>query len=163
MTILNSNIDVTVQNQELAPVGISGWLGVFPLMSAVLFATQMSAAAAICLAAPLAVTMAAIAHASIKDADNDGRFETKQRVLGLAAPAQFALLMWLAVTAGNAAGSTYLTSSAIAFAAFAVLVAIEFVASAVTLITLEREDGISGLSLASLINGKYSGLFGRLI
>jgi hypothetical protein len=163
MKTLHSEIGLSVGNQELAPVGFKAWLGAFPIISAVLFATQMSASAAICLSASFAVTMAAIAHASVKDADNDGKFEAKQRIISLLAPAQFALLMWIAVSAGHALGSTYVTSSAIAFAAFAGLVIADLLAAAVTLFVLEREDGISGLSLASLINGKYSGLLGRLI
>ncbi len=163
MKTKNLEFGLTVKKQELAPVGFKAWLGAFPLVSAVLFATQMSASAAIWLSASFAVSMAAIAHASVKDADNDGRFEAKQRIISLLAPAQFALLMWLAVMAGHALGSTYATSSAIAFAAFAALVIIDLLAAALTLFVLEREDGISGLSLASLINGKYSGLLGRLI
>jgi hypothetical protein len=163
MKTLHSEFGLNVENQELAPVGLKSWLGVFPLVSAVLLATQMSASAAICVSASFAVTMAAIAHASVKDADNDGKFEAKQRIISLLAPAQFALLMWLAVTAGGALGSTYVTSSMIAFAAFAGLVLADFLAAAVTLVVLERNEGLSGLSLASLINGKYSGLLGRLI
>jgi hypothetical protein len=163
MKTVNSELGLSVGNQELAPAGLKAWLGVFPLVSAVLIATQMSAAAAICLSASFAVTMAVIAHASLKDADNDGKFEAKQRIISLLAPAQFALLMWISVSAGHALGSTYVTSSAIAFAAFAGFVIVDFLASAVTLFVLEREDGISGLSLASLINGKYSGLLGRIV
>jgi hypothetical protein len=163
MKTLHSEFGLNVENQELAPVGLKSWLGVFPLVSAVLLATQMSAPAAICLSASFAMTMAVIAHASVKDADNDGKFEAKQSIISLLAPAQFALLMWLAVTAGGVLGSTYVTSSMIAFAAFGGLAVVELLVSAATLFAFERNEGVSGLSLASLINGKYSGLLGRLI
>jgi hypothetical protein len=163
MKTVNSEFGLSVGNQELAPVGFSAWLVGFPLVSAGLFAAQLSGAAALCLSATVAVTMAAVAHASVLDADNDGKFEAKQRIMSFLAPAQFALLMWLAVSAGGALGSTYMSSSAIAFAAFAGLVAADFVASAIALFAMERNEGVSGLSLASLINGKYSGLLGRLI
>jgi hypothetical protein len=158
-----TNCEVTIQNQELAPVGFKSWLGVFPAVSALAIATQMSGALALCLAASLSVTMAVTAHASIKDADNDGKFEAKQHVIGLMAPALFALLMWLSVLAVGALASTFVTSSAVAFAVFGGLVALDLVATACTLFLLERGEGVCGLSLASLINGKYSGLLGRLV
>jgi hypothetical protein len=163
MKTATSNFELTIPNQELAPVGLKAWLGVFPAVSALAIATQMSGAIAICLTATLAVTMASLAHASIKDADNDGKFEAKQRVIGLIAPAQFALLIWLSVLAGGMLASTFVTSSAVAFAVFGGLVVADFVAAVATLFLLERGEGVCGLSLASLINGKYSGLLGRLL
>jgi hypothetical protein len=163
MKTATPNFKVTVQNQELAPVGFKAWLGVFPAVSALAIATQMSGALAFCAAASLSVTMAVVAHASIKDADNDGKFEAKQRAIGLMAPALFALLMWLSVLAGGALASTFVTSSAVAFGVFGGLVALDLIAAAATLFILERGEGVCGLSLASLINGKYSGLLGRLV
>jgi hypothetical protein len=162
MKTATSKFEVTVQNQELAPVGFKAWLGVFPAISALAIATQMSGALAVCVAAALSVTMAVVAHLSIKDADSDGKFEAKQRMIGLMAPTQFALLMWLSVLAGGALASTFVTSSAVAFGVFGGLVVCDFIAAAATLFLLERQEGVCGLSLASLINGKYSGLLGRL-
>jgi hypothetical protein len=162
MKTATSNFEVTIQNQELAPVGLKAWLGAFSAVCALAIATQMSGALALCLATSLSVTMAAIAHASIKDADNDGRFEDKQRAIGLMAPALFALLMWLSVLVGSALASTFVTSSAVAFAVFGALVVAELAIAAAVLFILERGEGVCGLSLASLINGKYSGLLGRL-
>ena len=163
MKTVTANIAIGSEERMLAPLGVKGWFGVFPLASAALFATQLPAAAAICLTASLAVTMAAIAHISVKDADNDGRFDAKQQVIGLLAPAQFALLIWLAVMAGSALTSSFAASCVVAFAVFAVFFALEFLASAAALFLLERNEGISGLSLAGLISGKYSGLLGRLV
>jgi hypothetical protein len=162
MKTATSNFELAIQNQELAPVGLKSWLGVFPAVSAFAIATQMSVAVAACLVASIAVTMAAVAHASIKDADNDGKFAAKQRFIGLLAPAQFALLMWLSVLAGSALASTFAISSALAFGVFGALVVADLALAAVTLFILERGEGVCGLSLASLINGKYSGLLGRL-
>lgn len=163
MKTATSNFELTIKNHELAPVGYKSWLGVFPCVSALAIATQISAAATICLVATLAVMMAVIAHASISDADNDGKFEAKQRVIGLLAPAQFAFLMWLSVLGGGALATTFATSSVVAFGIFGGLVLLDFAASAATLFLLERGEGVCGLSLASLINGKYSGLLGRLV
>ena len=108
------------------------------------------------------MAVAGIAHSSASDSGNDGKFELKQRLIGVIAPAQFALLIWLAVYAGRAMASTLAGSSVAALCVFAGLLALDFAVSMAALLVAERREGISGLSVASLISSKYAGLFGKI-
>lgn len=162
MKTANSSFEVSVENQSFASSGVKSWIAVFPLASVGLFALQLSASLTLCIAAGLAAAVAGLAHASVWDADNDGRFETKQRLIGLIAPAQFALLIWLSVYAGRAMASTLAGSSVGALFVFAGLLALDFAVSMAALLVAERREGVSGLSVASLISSKYAGLFGKI-
>ena len=163
MKTARSEIDFSVENQAFASRGVKICIAVFPLISAALFACQPPASVSACLAAVLAVGIAGLAHASIADADNDGRFEMKQSMIGLIAPAQFALLIWLAVYAGRAMASTLAGSSVAALFVFSGLLALDFAVSMAALLVAERREGVSGLSVATLISGKYAGLLGKIL
>ena len=163
MKTAKSSFEVSVANQSFASSGVKCWMAVFPLVSAGLFAVQLSASATVCIAAALTAAVAGLAHASVSDAENDGRFAMKQRMIGLIAPAQFALLIWLAVYAGRAMASTLAGSSVAALFVFAGILALDFAVSMIALLVAERREGVSGLSVASLISGKYAGLFGKII
>jgi hypothetical protein len=162
MRVTKSSFEISVENQGFASKGVKSWMAVFPLVSAGLFAAQLSASATFFAAAALTAGVAGLAHASVCDADNDGRFEMKQRMIRLIAPAQFALLIWLAVYAGRAMASTLAGSSVAALFVFAALLALDFMVSMAALLIAERREGVSGLSLASLISGKYAGLLGKI-
>ena len=162
MRAAKSVTEVSVENQSFASLGVKSWVAVFPLASVMLFAVQLSAFATSCLAAALSVAIVGLAHSSVSDADDDGRFAMKQRVIGLIAPAQFALLIWLAVYVGRSMASTLAGSSVAALFVFAGFLALDFAFSMAVLLAAERRDGLSGLSLASLINGKYAGLLGKI-
>jgi hypothetical protein len=162
MNTAKSSFEVSVENQSFASSGIRCWMAVFPVVSVSLFAVQLSASATVCLAAAFAVTISGLAHSSISDVNNDGKFEMKQHLIGLTAPAQFALLIWLAVYVGRAMASTLAGSSIAALFVFAGLLALDFAVSMAMLLAAERREGISGLSVASLISGKYAGLFGKI-
>lgn len=157
-----SEVEFSVANQTFASSGVKSWMAVFPLVSTTLFAFQPAASASVSLAVILSAAVTGLAHASVADADNDGRFDMKQRLMGLAAPAQFALMIWLAVYAGRAVASTLAGSSIAALFVFAGLLALDFAASMAALLVAERREGVSGLSVASLISGKYAGLFGKI-
>lgn len=162
MKAARSEIELSVANQNFASSGVKSWMAVFPLASAALFAFQPAASASVCLAVILSAAVTGLAHASVADADNDGRFYMKQRMIGLIAPAQFALLIWIAVYAGRAMASTLAGSSVAALFVFVGLLALDFAASMAALLVAERRQGVSGLSVASLISGKYAGLFGKI-
>jgi hypothetical protein len=162
MKTAKSSFEISVENQSFASTGVKSWMAVFPLASVTLFALQPAASVSTCIAAAFAAAVAGLAHASVADADNDGRFEVKQRMIGLIAPAQFALLIWLAVYAGRAMASTLAGSSVAALFVFAALLAVDFAVSMAALMVAERREGVSGLSVASLISGKYAGLFGKI-
>jgi hypothetical protein len=163
MQATKSNYDVSVENQGFASSGVKSWMAVFPAASLALFTLQPSAASALLTVTGLAAVMAGIAHSSASDGENDGKFEFKQRLIGLIAPAQIAFLIWLAVFAGRSMASTMAGSSFAALGVFAGLVLADFIASMAILLAAERRDGISGLSVASLVSGKYAGLLGKII
>jgi hypothetical protein len=162
MKTAKSNFEVSVENQSFASRGVKSWMAIFPLVSAGLFAVQLSAPATLGIAAALTAAVAGLAHSSVSDSENDGRFELKQHMIGLIAPAQFALLIWLSVYAGRAMASTLAGSSVAALFVFAGLLAIDFAVSMAALMVAERREGVSGLSVASLISSKYAGLFGKI-
>jgi hypothetical protein len=162
MTPVKSSVEGSVENQGFASSGVKTWMAVFPLTSLALFTSQLSPSATACLAACLTAAIASFAHASVSDSENDGRFEMKQRLIGLMAPAQIALLIWLAVYAGRSMASTLAGSSLAAFVVFAGLLFLDFAVSMATLFVAERREGVSGLSVASLISGKYAGLLGKI-
>jgi hypothetical protein len=162
MSTAKSSFEVSVENQGFASSGVKIWMAVFPAVSLTLFAVQPSAAAALCIVSGLAVSVAGLAHSSASDGENDGKFELKQRLIGIIAPAQFALLIWIAVYAGRSVAATLAGSSFAAFGFFAGLILLDFIGSLAILLAAERRDGISGLSVASLISGKYAGLFGKI-
>jgi hypothetical protein len=162
MRTAKSSFEVSVENQSFASSGVKSWMAVFPAVSVGLIAFQLSASATLCVALGLAAVVAGLAHASVSDAGNDRRFEMKQRLIGLIAPAQFALLIWFSVYAGRAMASTLAGSSIAALLVFAGLLALDFAVSMAALMVAERREGISGLSVASFISGKYAGLFGKI-
>jgi hypothetical protein len=163
MKTASSSFEVSVENQSFASEGVKSWMGVFPAASLALFTLQPSASSSLFIVAGLAMVVAGIAHSSASDGGNDGRFESKQRLIGLIAPAQFALLIWLSVYAGRAMASTLAGSSVAALCVFAGLLALDFAVSMAALLVAERREGISGLSVASLISAKYAGLFGKIL
>jgi hypothetical protein len=162
MATAKPSVEVSVKNQGVASSGVKTWTAVFSIASVGLFASQLAPSATFCLAAGLTAAIAGFAHASVSDSENDGRFEMKQRLIGLMAPAQIALLIWLAVYAGRSVTSTLAGSSFAALVVFAGLLLLDFAISIATLMVAERREGVSGLSVASLISGKYAGLLGRI-
>lgn len=162
MKTANSGFEISVENQSFASSGVKSWMAVFPAVSLALFTLQPSAPVTLFIVTLMVAALAAIAHSSSSDAGNDGKFELKQRLIAFVAPAQFALLIWLSVYAGRAMASTLAGSSVAALFVFSGLIALDFAVSIAALMVAERQEGISGLSVVSLISGKYAGLFGKI-
>lgn len=163
MQTIKPGFEVSVENQSFASSGVKSWMAVFPAASLALFTLQPSFAITLVIVTGLAAAMAGIAHSSASDGENDGRFEFKQRLIGFIAPAQIALLIWLAVFAGRCMASTMAGSSFAALGVFFGLVLADFLVSMAILLAAERREGVSGLSVASLISGKYAGLLGKIL
>ena len=162
MRTVNTNLSAGIASQNIASGAVKCWIAVFPLVSLCLFAVQPSASVTAVAAAACALALSGLAHASVKDAGDNGRFAFKQLMMGLVAPAQIALLIWLSVYAGRSVAVTLEGSSVAALFAFAGLLAADFAVSMAALVAAERRDGVCGLSVASLVSAKYAGLLGRI-
>ncbi len=167
MSNTHSNISraavVAKSTNALVGTDVKTWTAVFALSSFTLMVLQPSAVIASALAVCLMMTMAMIVHTSVAQSDNDATFDAKQQWITLLAPAQFACLIWVAVHVGRMiVGTALATSSFVALAALALIVLIDALLSAVVLLSVERGQGVSGVSIAALISSKYAGLLGKI-
>lgn len=136
------------------------WIMVFPLASAGLFAAQPSAMTTLAISVLLSLTMAAIAHAAVRD---ESGFEAKLSYVRMLAPVHAALLMWLAVYIGrDLAGTSLVATSLAAFVALGIVLITDALFSGVALVASERGRGAMGTSIAGLVSEKYAGLFGKI-
>jgi hypothetical protein len=142
---------------------VKTWVAVFALVTLALMILQPTAIVTGTFAVALMVAIALLAHNSIESFDDGVTFDAKQQLIAILAPAHFACLIWMAVHAGRLMMDTSLvTSSLAAFIALAVIIMVDAVVSASLLLAAERGHGVSGLSIAALINGKYAGLVGKI-
>jgi ABC-type methionine transport system permease subunit len=167
MSNIHSNLSsaVAVAKDAKPHVGtdVKTWIAVFALSSVTLLAFQPTAVVASAIAVSLMMTMALLVHNSVAHFDHAAAFDAKQQWVSLLAPVQFACLIWVAVHVGRViVGTTLSTSSLAAFASLALIVLIDALLSAAVLLTVERGQGVSGVSVAALISSKYAGLLGKI-
>ena len=128
-------------------------LGVLFVQPALISSAVMSIAFAVCL----------IVAALVGTSANQRQYKLGRVVMGLVAPVQFALMIWVSVYAGHMiAGEALIASTFAAFAVFAMLLLVDFVASVGVLLLAARGSAVCGLSAANLIAGKYAGLLGQI-
>jgi hypothetical protein len=160
---LNSGALVAKGANVLVGTDVKTWIAVFALASLMLLVFQPSAVVASAIAVSLMMTMAMLVHNSVAHFEHAAAFDAKQQWVSLLAPVQFACLIWVAVHVGRViVGTTLSTSSLAAFASLALIVLIDALLSAAVLLTVERGQGVSGVSIAALISSKYAGLLGKI-
>ena len=136
------------------------WASIFALIALIVITLQPSMALTLLVAGVLSLIMLASAHFSIAQEKFPNVF---YHAISLIAPVQFAFLIWLAVYLGrNFTEGSFVLSSIAAFAALAAIIAIDAVLSVVILLAAQNKNGVSGLSIANLINAKYAGLLGSI-
>lgn len=154
---------VARSSKALVGTDVKTWIAVFVLASLTLMVVQPSVVIASAIAVCLMMIMAVVAHNSVAHFDHSANFDAKQQWISLLAPAQLASLIWVAVHIGRmVVGTTLGTSSLAAFIALALIVLIDALLSAAFLLTVERGQGVSGVSVAALISSKYAGLMGKI-
>lgn len=162
-TNLKSSVTAAAMPQSILGSGSFAsriWISVFPLVSVAIFIAQPKAMTTLVLAVILSLTMAAIAHVSVRD---ENGFESKLAFVRILAPVQSALLIWLAVYLGrDMVGVSLLPTSLAAFVALGGILVIDALFSSAALLAAERGRGAMGTSIACLISEKYAGLLGRV-
>jgi hypothetical protein len=136
------------------------WLALFALACVPLFTLQLSSLATLQMVVLLSLTMLALSHWSVAD---EKHLETAEMAIKLIAPLQFALMIWLSVTMGRelsgaSFSASYITSIVCLFGT----VVVEGIAAAALALGAGSWRSMAGLSLVSLINAKYAGLFGAI-
>jgi hypothetical protein len=100
-----------------------------------------------------------LAHLSVAD---EKHFDTAHLAIKLIAPVQFALMIWLSVQIGHEiAGASFAGSYFASIASLFGIVVVDALASAAFLLAGSCRAA-PGVSLASLISAKYSGLLGEV-
>jgi hypothetical protein len=148
--------------QDFHPHAVKTWLAVFPATAVGILLSQPAFGASAGIAAVMTVMAIGVAIASVTGADMR-RFNIGQMVMGIIAPVQFALMIWVSVYAGHMiAGDTLVVSTLSAFVAFALLFVVDLAVSLAVLLMAARGSASGGASAASYLAGKYSGLLGRI-
>lgn len=154
---------VAASVQEFYPHAVKTWLAVFPITALGVLLIQPNFIMSSLMATMLMISLVAIASLSIIGGDMR-RFQIGQMMMGLIAPVQLSLMIWVSVYAGHMmAGDMWLSSTLAAFAVFAVLMLADALVSVALLVVAGRGSPVFGLSVASLVAGKYASLFGRVI
>jgi hypothetical protein len=148
-----SNAQIALTSGTTAP-----WMALFALSTYPLFGVQLSIAATLQIVALLSVAMVALAHFADHKNYDAARFAIK-----LAAPVQFALIIWLSVTLGRDIGGASFASSYIASIVCLLFIVIgdAFVSAALALFA-GHSRAVAGASMAVLISAKYAGLAGKM-
>ena len=154
---------VQAQVQAFQPMAVKTWLAVFPVTAFGIIIAQPLLSVSVLMAVGLMVGLAAVAMLGVANADMR-RFNISQMIMGIVAPVQLALTIWVSVYAGHAlAGESLVASTLAAFATFAVLLLADFGLSVLLLLLAGRGSAVAGISVANLIAGKYAGLLGRVV
>lgn len=149
--------------QEFHPHAVKTWLAVFPITALGVLFIQPSFIMSSLMATMLMVSLVAIASLSMIG-DDMRRFQIGQMMMGLIAPVQLSLMIWVSVYAGHMmAGDALVASTLAAFAMFAGLMVVDALVSIALLLVAGHASPVCGLSIASLITGKYASLFGRVV
>lgn len=149
--------------QEFHPHAVKTWLTVFPVTALGILVVQPDFRVSALMATMLMISLVVVALLSMIGGDMR-RFNIGQMMMGLIAPVQLALMIWVSVYAGHMiAGDNLFVSTFMAFAVFAGLLFADALVSIMLLVIAGRASPVCGLSVASLISGKYASLFGRII
>lgn len=149
--------------QDFHPHAVKTWLAVFPVTTLGIWITQPLFSVSAMMAIGFMAALAIVASVSVAGADMR-RFNVGQMVMGIVAPVQLALTIWVSVYVGHAlAGESLIASTLAAFVVFAGLLIADFGLSVLALVVTGRNSAFSGVSEASLIAGKYAGLLGRVL
>ena len=148
-------------SKGLASEIVKTWILLFLSASFALYAVKPSAELSLIAAGLLTLLMATSAHISVHERQDVAIVREKHALIGLVAPVQFSLLMWLSVYGGRElAGTSLGLSSLLACALLVVIVMGDAVVSA--LVLLMSGQGAPGAAFACLIDKKYAGLAGPL-
>ncbi|MGB8818683.1 MAG: hypothetical protein WCC66_12255 [Rhizobiaceae bacterium] len=135
------------------------WIGAFPVATVLLYAIQPSAQVSIAMAVTTSVLMMVFAAAACDPS------QTAKRLYNMAvlSPVLAALFIWIAVYAGRVLGGDSLVLTAlVASISLAGLYLLDALVSGAGLFAASRGRAAPGAAIATLIHGKYAGLFGRI-
>ncbi len=144
------------------------FLLLFPLSAILLFVALPSAQLAF--AASLVLSSLMVVSAG-NGAFQGASLEEGQGFVAACAPVHFALVLWVCVAiarsvsdfAGLSGGVQFAGVFVLSFAALAVFLTVEFVASLGFALLLERGRGSAGAGFAALVSARYAGALGRVV
>ena len=135
------------------------WIGSFPLCAAVMFAIQPTMNAAIAMAAVASTLMMVFASSACDPV----HAPVRRNNVAVLSPVLAAVMVWLAISFGNALGAGSLAASAIlSILALVGLYLADILISAAILLAASRGRAAAGVPVAVLFEGKFAGLGGRL-
>ena len=136
------------------------WIGSFPLCSAVMFALRPDIHIAVAMAAVASMLMAVFAAAACDPV----HAPVRRNHVSAMSPVLAAVMIWLAVNIGGSVGGDSFAASALAsVAALAVLYFIDLAISSAVLMAASRGRIAAAAPVAVLVEGKFAGLFGRIL
>ena len=136
------------------------WIGSFPLCVAVMFALQPDIHVAVAMAAVASMLMAVFAAAAC-DPDHA---PVRRNNVSVLSPVLAAVMIWLALNIGHSIGGVSIfTASLASVVSLAGLYLADMLVSSVLLMAASRGRVASAAPVAVLIEGKFAGLFGRIL
>lgn len=136
------------------------WIGSFPLCAAVMFALRPDIHVAVAMAAVASMLMAVFAAAAC-DPDHA---PVRRNNVSVLSPVLAAVMIWLSLHIGHSvSGDSIVVATLASIVSLAGLYLADMLVSGAVLLAASRGRVASAAPVAVLIEGKFAGLFGRIL